>query len=255
MELSLNKLFEQKKINPENTILSLNKSIFVWIDILGFSDALEKESEYKTLSDLLDSFRRSFYDIEVCESNRISDGIILILKQRNYSCDEIETLFQKIGEKQKEFILECSHFIRGGIAVGSSYEEQRDCRKDHSYLISSGLAKSVKIENSKIDWPIIGIDKQNLEEIRDLCRIENEKEFFGLSKCFNRKGGLIYFIDFMNHVQNNQDKEKIINILYGKVKEFHDNPKIHLKYVWLLRYYRERFECKNLPETLKGVII
>ena len=238
-----------------------NQSIFIWLDILGFSKAVENESEYEKLAELLEKFQSLFNEGDGYRTKIISDGIILQITNSDY--ESLVKILKDIGEKQFRFINENGHFIRGGISVGTKLEKGNS---DSSLFISNGLARAVKIEETHVSWPVIGTNHKVLSEIRKLFQINNDKEDFKLTKGFNAYGAELYFIDFLK--EENNDYYELLN---KKVKDFRDKMEKELrdkkekdlrndskalnKYLWLLRYYHNRFGSDNLDESLAGVVI
>lgn len=220
-------------INPEQ-MNDTTKTIFIWLDILGFADALEDETRFLELARILQNFQSTFDSIISCHTTIISDG--LLLRITNPSAQILMDTLKIIGTKQFEFITEHRIFIRGGIAIGSKLDDTTDTNNN---LISQGLARAAKIEASSVDWPIIATNKTNIEHIQGYFGAEDE--LFTLKSCFNRKGEKIYFIDFLEEPNNDY-----YNILNDKVLEFVSSASVHSKYVWLLRYYHHKF-----PATLR----
>jgi hypothetical protein len=75
-------------------------SIFIWIDILGFSKELEKRDNYYTLKQVLSNFRESF-QIPIAYQAVISDGILLEIPYIKHRWDvtEIKRIFSDIAQK------------------------------------------------------------------------------------------------------------------------------------------------------------
>ncbi|PHS32267.1 MAG: hypothetical protein COA92_07100 [Sulfurovum sp.] len=224
----MNSIESYANIEPITT-KPIPKTVFIWLDILGFADALEDESRFSELAQMLNSFQSLFDSIDGCHTTIISDG--LLLRIVNSRVDALQETFQLIGEKQIQFILEHKIFIRGGIALGSKLEDTSD---DNNNLISQGLARAAKLEASSIDWPVIATNEKNIKEIQDYFRAEDE--LFSLNPCFNRKGEKIFFIDFLN-----EPITSYYNILNEKINEYEKTPSVHSKYIWLLRHYHHKF--------------
>lgn len=215
------------------TVIS-EKSIFIWLDILGFADAIENEERFLELAKLLNEFQAIFTSIEGCFTKIISDGLLLRIANPE---ENLNAVFDTIGQKKLDFIMKHKTFIRGGIAIGSKLDDTGDCNHD---LISQGLARAAKMEGSFIDWPIIATNQENLKLIQEFYKAE-ETESFGLSPSYNRKGEKIYFIDFLK-----EPLEEYHNLLNDKIYEFETTPSVQSKYIWLLRQYYHRF-----PETVR----
>ena len=226
---------------PEDTYIS-EKSIFIWMDILGFSNVAENEKEYRKLSEILKAFQGTFNESHDYLTNIISDGIILTIKKE--SLNKLKEVLQDIGKKQFNFILEKNHFIRGGIAVGT------ELLSSNNNFISNGLTRSVRIESRYRDWPIIGTDKNNIEEIRKIL-LTNDNEYFGLMSGHNNTGENIYFIDFMNNI----NRDEYYYLIENKIKEFESKPRIKNKYLWLLRYFCHKYGDSQIDKSLKEIVL
>ena len=225
-----------------------HKSIFIWLDSLGFSEAVDDEFRYNELAELLRKFQSLFYEGNGYSPTIISDGIILQIINPNSG--SFTGILQDIGEKQFNFICENEYFIRGGISIGTKLESnKKPGDHDSRQFISNGLARAVKIEERHVSWPVIGTNSTILSEIRNLFQINKDKEDFGLTKGFNTHGAELYFIDFL------KENENYYKLLNRKMKTYRDKPPILNKYVWLLRYYHNRFGSDNLDESLAGVVI
>jgi hypothetical protein len=226
-----------------SSIQNPNKLIFIWIDILGFADALEDESKYRELYSLLRAFQTIFNEVQMCTTTIISDAILLQIDPKGYN--KLGNILTAIGESQFKFICDKKYFIRGGIAVGTKYEDN----DKSDILVSNGLARAVKIEGKHLDWPIIGTNEKNIKEMRSLLNTDDDEDF-GLCRGLNKKGEVIYFIDFI--------KEDMIyyNLLNDCFKK-HEAEPYRDKYIWLLKYYLHHFNKPDngIPESLQGVIL
>lgn len=238
-------LVSASQSSPTGIIGISDESLFIWLDVLGFADAVDDESRYKELSSLLKKFQHLFNNSHKYETQIISDGIVLHVKDTK--ADNIKSVFSDIAQKQLSFITDNGYFIRGGIALGSRFEGAAD----NALFISNGLARAVKLESSVVDWPVIGIDDKNIQHLRRINKIDDDRELFGLKQGYNKNGQTIYFIDF---VQNNPI---YADLLYSKILEFED-PKyqaIRNKYIWLLRYFLHKFEEEQVNTTLQGIVL
>lgn len=229
----MNSIESYKDIDPK-TVSPSKKTIFIWLDILGFADALEDETKFSELAKMLNSFQSLFEGIVSCETTIISDG--LLLRIISPSVDTFKDTLKTIGDKQLQFIIEHNVFIRGGIALGSKLNNEKD---GNNNLISQGLARAAKLEASSVDWPIIATNEKNLKDIQDYFRAEDE--LFLLQPCFNRMGEKIFFIDFLD--KPNRDYYCKLN---DKTMEYISIISVHSKYIWLLRHYHHKF-----PDTLR----
>lgn len=231
--------------SPEEISINQDNSLFIWLDVLGFAEAVDDVEKYRELSELLKKFQALFVESDKYDTKIISDGLILYAKEPTE--EMISSIFKEISEKQFEFILKNKYFIRGGIAVGSRYESDEVTDQ----FISNGLARAYSLESSGIDWPLIATDEKNIQRIRDMFIMDGNNEFFGLEEAFNKNGKTIYFIDFI------EENETYLKLLEEKIFEFKDTPSVRNKYVWLLRYYLHRYENsrKYIDESLKGIVL
>ena len=173
----------------EPTGKNKGKSIFIWIDILGFSEAVEEESRYNELSNVLAKFKSCFDEGSGYKSRIISDGIVLQISPSN--ANALRQIFKSIGEQQYKFICENKYFVRGGIAIGTIIEEDKN-----KNIIGNGLARAVKMESKHVNWPVIGTNKKTIEELQEmLCG--GSYDCFDLAKAFNANGDDLFFIDFI----------------------------------------------------------
>lgn len=232
--------------NVSPTTISNNEAIFIWLDILGFSDALEDGNAYNELHRLLKKFEITFLSKHRYALEIISDGIILKISSKNI--DEISEIFKEIGEKQFQFILTEGYFIRGGIAVGSHFNAKDD---EKFFLMGNGLSRAVKMEAKSVHHAVIGTNLKTIQKIRDICESKSiEERLFGLKKTVNENGDNLFFIDF---IQQNIDFE---NMLHKELNKNRVNPVIQKKYLWIYRYYINKFEktTRSFDEVL-GVLL
>lgn len=231
--------------NPEEISINNDNSLFIWLDVLGFAEAVDDVEKYRELSELLKKFQALFVESDKYDTKIISDGLILYTKEPIE--EMISLIFKEIAEKQFEFILKNKYFIRGGIAIGSRYESDEVTDQ----FISNGLARAYSLESSGIDWPLIATDEKNINRLKQMFRIDEANEYFGLEEAFNKNGKNIYFIDFI------KENETYLKLLEEKIFEFKDTPSVRNKYVWLLRYYLHRFENtrNDIDESLKGIVL
>lgn len=235
-------------VDPSSSIVT--KSIFIWLDILGFSVEVEDENQYTKLAEHLKKFQKLFNDNNGLgyKTKIISDGIILHIFNPTYG--NFISILKDIGEKQFKFINENNLFIRGGISVGTKYETN-EMEDDNNLFISNGLARAVNMEAKSIDWAVIGTGKKDINRMQELFNIYDDKEFFGLKRCFNKRGEFVYFIDFIQKDYH----QKFHQLIKDKIEEYSEIPKVREKYMWLLKYYLQRFEHIELHKALKGVIL
>lgn len=209
-----------------------NENIFFWLDILGFSALVENEKEYAKLAELLKKFSSLFVNIDLLESKIISDGILLYFKEPKFglNVEIFQKTCEKIAKKQRNFILKNNEFIRGGIAVGTIYEE-----KNSSNFISNGLARAHRIESNAITWPVIGTNKVQMDKIKSLLNIHDDGDL-GFRKSRNFNGEDIFYINIFDDFDTSNQLE---NILLRKKREYYSkSPKVWVKYEWLYQEFK-----------------
>lgn len=234
-------------VNPVEVSITDNRSIFIWLDLLGFSDFVNDGTKYTELADHLRKFQSSFLNSDSYTADIISDGIILRITKKNLALrGELSSIFKEIAQKQFEFTQETEVFIRGGISVGTKLEDDKE---PNSLYISNGLAKAVKIEGKYVSWPIIGTTPDELNKIKSLLGVE-ENENFGLEKAFNKDGQDLFFIDFIDK------SDSYYALLNAKMEEHKEKSYIRNKYLWLLRYYHLKYASEyTLDAVFEKVVL
>ena len=246
-------------------------SIFIWIDILGFSKELEKRDDYQTLKQVLLSFRESF-QMPIAHQAVISDGILLEIPYSKHHWDvaEIKRIFSDIAQKQLNFMLKQKRVVRGGIAHGlpifktkqklaeaqDKQDEHNEFDKDRMY-ISDGLAKAYRIESKNSNWPIIGITEEELSEFRNKTKTANED--FGLRITYNESGKKILFLHFAETLKPSQTIDSNVLELKWLIEE-KLNPKNSIdertraKYFWILKYLKVTLGTNILDEYKEHIL-
>ncbi len=215
---------------------------------MGFSLALEKEDQYGYLSDLLEKYQSLFYESSEYESVPFSDAIIIrIGDPESIGYIKFKEILKSIGEKQFQFICETKEFIRGGIAVGSKFDNTP--ARNNQY-VSNGLAKAVKLESKNVDWPVIGTNYDSISEMKKIFNIDDKEESFGLLRGFNKNGEALFFINFV------EESAIYSNLIISKINEYNGNPTVRNKYIWLLKYYLHKYGKKEIiPSSLLEFVL
>lgn len=215
------------------------ETIFIWIDILGFSKKLEDDKNYDKLADLLKEFQHKF-SAETGDYNvtPISDGLIIELNPWRilWTGKDLVRCFQSIAKKQAEFLIEQKCVVRGAIAVGTR-------KNSEDGFISNGLARAYKMESNSISWPIIGFldNKNDCKKIRKMFQLRNMKPL-GLKKTKNDKDQYVYFIDYKKHLTN--DISDIKKLIEGEIENESNPLGVKMKYKWLCHYMNLSTETK-----------
>jgi len=254
--------------NPEDIQIN-NKFLYIWIDILGFRNDLSTESEevYNKLFDIKKSFKKHFEKLKLETIVSISDGLLLVWDIKGNKLDEV---FINLAKLQIDFILEYKYVIRGAISIGvisnSLYylynsnkenKESKDIYKEDIFLISNGLVKAYEMESKDIKWPIIATNYETIEKLREIKKINDNNEFFGLQKINGNNDMYLYMIDFLEYLDENKQIE-YENFLLTKLNEHKTERKIFEKYYWLLEYYKKKTNnnvFEKFREFYDGVLI
>lgn len=231
------------------------ESLYIWLDLLGFSSELEKRENKEELSKKLEIFRATFSNISE-KTIHLSDGILISIDILHTPWDitKIGKIFEQLAESQMNFFINHHEIIRGGIGIGEIISEDN---WKNSKFISRGMAKAYALECKKISWPIIGMDEEVLNKLCRKTEISTERalEYFHSAPSVNAAGDTIYFIEFAKQIKNiNQyHKTKIATYFYNKFEEFEKKEypnKVRLKYIWLYKYFKQTWgvEIPNYKE-------
>lgn len=268
----MNKPIENKQ--PDNITPLKDKAIYVWLDILGYSAETEK-GDIKKIEAMLDKLNEYFKESEDFILHQISDGLLLTIHKSKYE-DQIK-IFNKIGKLQMRYLKDTDRSLRGGIVVGSKdsgKENENNFIQEFTdnflqtskrpesliieikklifkygkqVLIGNGLSRAHNMESNKIDWPIIGTDEEMMGKLKK--EFGNFDDNFGLAASINMKGEKVYFIDFLE-----LDKD-YYKFLVAQASESKGDAKTQAKYIWLLRYFRQKFQITDLIPELVGLYL
>jgi len=225
-------------------------SIFVWLDILGFSyenSDQSDEGEYSRKYRLLKSFQETFSFTEASDVNThiIGDGILLEIEV--LTTFGFKEILKKLQEKQRTWIQYNKQLLRGGIAVGQYIKDKTD---PNSICATNGLSFAHKIETKDIHWPVIGTNQDHFEKIKTYFRESGTEEKFDLKHSLNATGADIYFLDFLDLNAEQTVKDKYQGFLVQNIKthQSKESRGTLLKYMWLWRYFIQTFpDKKNAP--------
>lgn len=221
----------QKKTADELTRI---ETIFVWIDILGFSDKLENEYDYKKLNDILLKFHEHFVDeAGRYEVTSISDGMICEMNPNrdDWGIKDVLDCLNTIAAKQASFISQYNYLIRGGITVGTRlfYENIKG-------FIGNGLSRANKTESKHICWPIIGfLWSEDLEsKLENLYHAKDIQKTLNLKYTKNENDKDVYFLDYKKWLKGTgEDIKKLISEELSNKR----NPlRVKMKYEWTKQY-------------------
>lgn len=248
------------------------KQIAAFVDILGFSQKLEKAGDdpvkLREIFDLLKKFY-SWYEDSIYHQPYASEAGVESVKMFSdcmyISIDHLDcvecrnkidiTPYDHIGKflnglslAQGCLVVGESFFLRGGIATGIKISDK------HRVEASSAYFKAYKMESKEAIYPIILVEEGLAKKIKNLpgrecynyskreplpndhtcflCRDKDERKFYILNYLFQIVFG---DEDDPNYIMKRHKN----NIL----KEFHENEEeeIKLKYRWLAIYYHNEF--------------
>ena len=234
------------------------ESLYIWLDLLGFSKELEKNGNKEELSKKLEAFRSTFRDI----SNKVmhlSDGILIAIDidRKPWDINRIRGIFTQVAEGQINFFINQQQVVRGGIGIGETINKDN---WRESKFISRGMAKAYGLESKKISWPIIGMDQDVLNELCKNFDASQEQilEVLNLSTSVNETGDTIYFIEFASQIKNMDPsyKKRVEMYFYNKIDEFEKKEypnKVRLKYIWLYKYFKQSWGI-DLPDYKEWVL-
>lgn len=222
--------FNNPRMSAEE--MSKKETIFVWINILGFSNKLENEDEYKAVNQLLFEFQKHFAD----ESGMyfvkpISNGLICELNPKRDLWDVKKYLdcLNGIAEKQANFILKYSCLVRGGISIGTRYVQQ-------NVFIGNGLSRAYDYESRCISWPVIGFpwDEKIEKKFQNFCQISDVKEALCLKSTKNEFDKDIVFLDYKRWLKGKRSDIK--NFIAEELRNNKNNLRVKMKYEWTKQY-------------------
>lgn len=262
---------EERKDQSINRLTKENyeatETVFIWIDILGFSAIVEDSSQYEALSSLLGKFKKKFNETSDYNASVISDGIILELNPNryNWSNRDFTQCFDEISKKQAEFACETETLIRGGIAVGT--KRYNDNGKDRSF-VSNGLARAYNIESHNISWPVIGTTESQMRKLENLCSGKMNDYF---CRAFDSCGKDVYFLDYFSRLEQNQ-RQAHYTFVVKKMEEFDKKLNeariqnsesssiakiqgIRAKYMWLCKYFQKDDNDFSFPQNYQGCVL
>ena len=221
------------KISKED--FAKTETVFVWIDILGFSKKLENEDDYATMDHLLSCFREHFADANgKYEVTSISDGMICELnpKRKKWTINDVFSCIDLIAQKQADFITKYGYLVRGGVSVGTRFDSGESLG-----FIGNGLSRAYSTESNHISWPVIGfvLDKKIKRFFLSSYHVRNIKKYLKLNCTKNEHNEDVYFIDYKSKITNNMDAVR--NLVSAELKKEENPLRVKMKYEWVKQYF------------------
>jgi len=249
----------------------MENRITAFIDILGFSQAVETLPEKKLLN-IVSSFY--LYEQSASESRKMNDEFALEIiapKQATFFSDclvisvqpkHVGTLITSISQLTGAFMRH-GFFLRGGVCLGQLLHSD-------NVVLGPALIGAYKIESKESVYPRVVVN----EEVYDLClkycsKPVSERDYCNLSpleklnencKPLRRikkdDDECLYINPFPLSltlhlwenvgVKNHVDLAIYLNeIICKALSEYSSSENIHKKYVWLARKYNEEYKSSK----------
>lgn len=242
-EFNSNEINQALDRNKQDIFFNIEpETIYVWIDILGFSSLVDNSSKYEELSGLLDEFYRAFKEIKTpAECHRISDGIILKLNPEIRNPDTVKNFFLNIITIQNHFLLK-NRYSRGGIAVGSKLISPLKKQYCENFYISNGLARAYNLESNSITWPVIGTDSSYLKK---MCNMYGKEIRSFFSRTYSEDKEKIFYLNSYKNLNKN-DQEQVYKNVLKNISNMENNPRVQHKYIWI---------CRNLEKLNRKLTV
>lgn len=252
-------LQERAKINfilEAHETKTTEKHIALFIDILGFSNILEKagddaqelEKIYYTLREMSSWFmtdkENEYFDYKTIKI--FSDCLYISSRELNYNhsdlspYDQYGSILCSIANMQTLLILNHGVFLRGGIAIGTKIQDNNNIE------ISSAYFKAVKIESRQAINPIIRLEEEaaflilNAQGKEDYTAGGPTDSYIRLKK--DGRQNCYYFVDYLDAFMSSGDDD--IHRIFNKhksriIQAYEDSPnaKTRNKYRWLAYRY------------------
>lgn len=207
--------------------IEFHYKIVAFIDILGFSRMVREDAESMTLKHL-DSIIKTIGVLEKpCRPSLtaiqiFSDSIILTAP---LSTEGVKEIAEAILSLQAKF-LENSILLRGGLAFGRHYQDQR-------VLFSEALINAYIVEKTLSRFPRVLIEHNLWDWFINHDQVEAEiKKYVEKLTIIDSDG-----YRFLNYIDHNKLEEQRALILTSIENAPKDSPSVLDKYQWLVRYF------------------
>ena len=284
--------------------VTYRSAVVSFIDVLGFKDIVKNYTATDIYS-LMKTFHKNsntgatqHVENEELEENNalqeklkysqifyLSDNVIRV---RKFASSKPDSIYRKINALKYEVealcaiqavLVEKGVFIRGGISIGNIYTNSKE-----NVIFGEAFNVAYAIESSKITYPIIGINRSDIESIElEIGRLKDEQKETALNKVVSELLNLLvehsdenyYFIDYLKYTINYaksfgdaslttleiSNHEHIINKKITEVnkkieysnsdKEKEQLERIKCKYEFLLDYHNKTIDKLNNPNGFK----
>lgn len=235
---------------------TLRRSVFAFMDILGYSEMIKKSARDETQENSLRSLHRALTTgrkwLEDGDSSdtfkslikkdryalkAFTDNIVIGWPVRDDAESEFGDAFFKLGAFQFQMVLE-GYFIRGALSVGNAYVDEVAVFGDalmEAYQGESSLARDPRIiltesavKTTKQHLTYYG-NRRHAPHVREVLRDSDGQWFLNYLECVlwaEDESGPFYE-EFARHK----------SAVETKLTEHKDNPPIWSKYAWVAAYH------------------
>ena len=202
--------------------ISADTRIVAWIDILGFSQQLQRartEAQYRSVyhkmlfvHEMFEAPTASDEPEETARINKeygrtllaLSDGLV-ITASANAEARAVMTIYDVLMSFIGDIVMAQANcamngiFLRGGISIGPFYY-------DNNILLSSALVKAYKLETERASFPVIIVRQDHIAALRQLKGFKNYAKDFEPSQYYfkpfkspaQKKGERFFHLDYLN---------------------------------------------------------
>jgi hypothetical protein len=228
--------------------VSYKRSVVTFVDILGFSDLVERSS-YSDVDEMLDAMSKTTGQPvgDIGKRTAVLTFSDSVIRARPL---EEETVYDALLHEVQDLataqwaLLEFGVLIRGGTTVG-------DIHMDARRAFGRGFIRAYRLESSLASAPRIVIDPAVIEQVREHLRAvgsrTRKRDLIEDLKSHLRLGDDgIWFIDYIKSVSLLNDPQYVRSTLssmrdfiIGKAASFSEDSLILPKYLWLIRYHNQ----------------
>lgn len=258
--------------------MTYTNSYVAFLDVLGFKQLVlsKNEKDKRKIEEYLFSVNNSIRELSQNELTKnvnaivISDSIILSIEQSNNIQKNVEILKQLcVLVSLLQFTLAIKDiWLRGAISSGETYFDKKT-----NQIIGKGYIHAYELESTLAISPRVILDNKIIKELS----FNNSSELISAMKqdqlrllytwptevtygsvdasLFYLEKDVPLFIDYLDylfHVQNDEDQETIYKNIRGNM---HDHTDVYKKFKWVANYYISKLYQENgdnpLLEKLK----
>ncbi len=220
------KLLEQRRKELREKDITAETRIVAWIDILGFSHELllaKTKTQHRAVYQKMLFVHEAFDsptasdDPEECQEinedygrsvQALSDGLV-VTASANAKARSVMTPYDFFMSFIDDIIMAQTNcavkgiFVRGGISIGPFYH-------DNNILLSPALVRAYKMEAERATYPVIIIEPDHVNALRQLKGFKNYSKDFEPSQTYfrpfkspaQRKGERFLHLDYLNYLSD-----------------------------------------------------